>query len=1055
MKKTYRAIGLSVLAMLLAAVMLFQLVSCAIPSEDAWGSSAEESSGTHGDPTAESAPQTESPTGTQPAETGSDESIPEESTGEEPPLEEVEPVDVQVKPAQRQPLIGVEAQKPALIPAEALTGYGVTVKADRDEGLASYASGHLSVVYDTNADKQGVTDTVTVNDVISLERGYYTQTGEDGLALGAIYAEFYEVEVDYDAVGRIAALYYYDRYYTYHYDLAARLSEIRCNGAPYQSFVYNANGNLVSETHVRPEGTVTRSYAYTEAGALYSVDGVAVGSAVLPAGLSTVYGYTFADTALLTEKTVGGETTAYKYVGDKVVELTRGGQTVSYVLDKDLNYVGLLFGATKYYFSVDPFGNVMGLADCDGNFVVEYQCDAWGTVTGITGSLAATLGRLNEIVNLNGLYDHTLGCYFFGADVYLPAYGATVREDRILPAREIYAWEQSNYFARSAVSTFSMIHDMVVKVAVDNLRSEGVDVVSGLYVNDAAGDSRRLADIYTLPYAVTPFSTMNLLNGNQVYEVIYHAPESQSFRDIALAKLHKITDPNGAWAVSYYADYHPSAGTMSFHGQFVYLEYLIDYLCTGNGVVEYQVKKNTLSNYDQTVNIYDYDREKYICYVNNTFDLEFLEGVTIIPGINQEQYEAIDGYLSEYLQSVAGNICDQMLIYDDPDYYDLETMNVTEDYWAQMNLTDTTTYLEIGEDGSVNVSVMPVWETDGFQTKLAIGAGVILVTAIVATIAIAIPGANCVVVSICVGAAKGAVTGALSGFAMGLVTPVINAGIERIATGEWPKMSAQEFFDQSLSAAADGFLSGAVLGAILGGIGGALSPKACFAAGTPVLSANGAVAIEEIAVGDRVWAYDYQTGTKTLKRVLSTVERETDRVIRLTVDGETVVTTPEHPFYVLGHEGYGDGYVAARELRVGDRLLCADGSSATVTATETETLDEPIKVYNLTVEDYHSYYVGDGEVLVHNSACAGSKVKYNVKNDNYVKKRGWSYDQIDDAINRGVKGTSTNMATGNPCSVYLSENGSYVIVDDVTNELVQLSKFGDPTWIPDPRIIWK
>jgi len=838
MKRNIRVILRSLLALSLAAVMLLQLIACSIPAdggdESTGGTQASTQAGTQASTQASTQAGTQAPTqaGTQepletePGEIGSEEeSRVEENLDVPPVVEVVDRVSVQVRLSQKQPLVGVETPKDRLINADRLTGFGVAVHSNADDGLSAYVATLLSVSYDTAAAENGVTDTVTVNDVISLERGYYTSGGEDGFSLSTVYAEFYEVEVDYTEDGRIAGLYYYDRAYTYHYDLAARLVEIRRDGAPYKTFSYNAGGNLVSEKSVTAKNAFEKTYAYTEAGVLHSVNGKAVKGAALPKGLSVEYGYAFEGTELPTKKTVGGVTTSYKYVGDKVVEATRGDKTASYILDKDLNYVGILYDGVRYYFAVDPFGTVMGIADCDGNFVVEYQYDAWGTVVGITGEMADTLGKQNEIVNLNGLYDHTLHCYLFGKDVYLPACGATLRDGASIPARDLYAWAQSNYFARSAVSTFSLIHDMVIKVALDNLRGEGVDVVGNLYVADAEGNNRRLADIYTLPYEITPFSTMNLLNGNQVYEVVYHAPESQSFLEIALEKLHEITDPSGVWSVSYYADYQPSAGTMSFHGQFVYLDLLVDYRCTGNGVVEYQVKKNTLVNYDQTLNIYDYDNKKYVCYVNNTFDLEFLEGVTVIPGINREQYEAIDGYLSSYLQSVAGNICDKMLIYDDPNYYDLETMNVTPDYWARMNLEDTTTYLEIGADGTVNTRVMPAWETDAFRTKLTIGAGAILITAIVATLAVVLPGGGSVVISICLGAAKGAATGALSGFAIGLVTPVIEATIERVRTGEWPQMSAEEFFNRSLNSAAQGFLSGAVSGAILGGISGALFPS--------------------------------------------------------------------------------------------------------------------------------------------------------------------------------------------------------------------------------------
>ncbi len=979
MKKILKSLGVSATALLLVVAMLCNLVACSTPKPDS--SKSETTSNTILNPPTED---------TEPTIPGV---VPT------PEIPKIEVLPVYINLAQKQPLVGSNIEDKRTILADQLSGYKTEVSANVDDGLASYISDKIAVVYDTNADEYGVIDTVTVNDTILLEQGYYA-LGEKDLSLSSIYADYYEVEIDYTQDGKVEGLYYYDRYYIYHYDTDGKLLDIYRDGELYKVFTYNSNGNIVKEVSVTEKNSFENNYAYTEKGELYSVNNAQITKSPSIDRSSFEYNYTFNGENFLTSKTVNGVTTTYKYVGDKVVELINGRNIVSYILDKDLNYVGLAFNDDKYYFAVDPYGNVMGLVDCDGVFVVEYQYDIWGNILGISGALASSLGMLNEIVNLNGIYDHNLKCYFFAEDIYSPENGVTIKNGETVHARSMYEWEQSNYFSRSAVSTFALIHDMVVEVAVKNLKDKGVDVTSNLYATDKNGDSKRLVDIYTLPYEITPFATMNLLNGNQVYEVIYHAPESEKFQEIALSKLQKITNK---WSISIFMDYMqtdgfeayaeyltlneyaspsstPSSGTMKFHGQFIYLDYLIDYKCNGNGIIEYQVKHNVKENYDQTINIYDYDNSKYVCYVNNTFDLEFLEGVTIIPSINQEQYEAIDEYLSEYLQSVAGNICDQMLIYDDPNYYDLENMNVMPDYWAQMNIEDTTMYLEIQADGSISVEKMPSWETDGFKTKLAIGAGVILVTAVVATVAIAIPGANCVVVSICVGAAKGAAAGAVSGFAMGFVTPVIDMAVEGILTGKWEGMSAEEYFDKALGAAADGFASGAITGAILGGISGGLNPKYCFVAGTPIATENGVVAIENIAIGDMVWSYDYKTGEKSLKPVTATTVRETNKIITLEIGGERIVTTPEHPFYVVNDDKY-DGYVAAKYLSVGDCIQTADGGYLEITAIEQKTLDEPITVYNFTVDDNHSYYVGENELLAHNVSCESLNGRSNICKD--------------------------------------------------------------------------
>lgn len=961
MKKRF---WVSLIAIVLVVAMSVQFVGCSAPKGDGSDSNSDSNSD-NGSPVI---PDVDSP----------------EEDFIEFPVDEI--VSVAVNLAQQQPLVGETTMAKRVIGADQLKGYNTTIASTSQDGLTSYSADDISVTYDTNADDFGVYDTVTVNDTILVEEGYFTDDDEENLNLNEIYTDYYEVEVDYNSNGQVEGLYYYDRYYTYHYDANSNLTEIYLDGEKYKSFTYNGNGNIIKEEIQTAESSFTNEYSYGEDGKLYSVNGsqvyaantthndVSIGEKTFSwdgRSVSLTYGekvaqflydYTFNGDSFLTEKTVDGIITKYKYVGDKVVEINNNGNKLSYILDKDLNYIGLSYCGIKYYFAVDPYGNVMGLMDMYGNFVVEYQYDIFGTIDSISGELSSSLGLLNEIVNLNGLYDHTLNCYFFADNIYLPSDGITLHDNMVYYAKCIYQWEQSNYFARSAVSSFALIHDMVVDVAVKNLREQGVDVVSNLYATDENGDNKRLVDIYTLDYSLTPFSTKNLLQGNQIYEVIYHAPDSEKFFEIANAKLQDISDN---WKVSYFAEYEPTAGKMTFHGQFIFLGYLIDYKCAENGIVEYQVKNNVKLNYDQTVNIFDYDNNKYVCYVNNTFDLDFLDGVTIIPGISQEQYEALDGYLSDYMQSVAGNVCDQMLIYDDPNYYDLEKMNVTPDYWAQMNLEDSTTYLEIQADGSVDVKTMPVWETDGFATKLLIGAGVVLVTAVVATVAISIPGANCVVVSICVGAAKGAAIGAASGFAMGFVEPLVGIAIEGVATGNW---DFSNYFNDALSAAADGFVSGAITGAILGGIQGGLNPTYCFEAGTPIATANGSVAIENIAVGDMVWSYDYKTGEKALKPIAAITVRETNQIVKINIRGEQIITTPEHPFYVVDDDLY-EGYVAAKYLTTGDCILTANGNYLKVFSIWQENLDEPITVYNLSVNDNHSYYVGENELLVHNITC--------------------------------------------------------------------------------------
>ena len=175
--------------------------------------------------------------------------------------------------------------------------------------------------------------------------------------------------------------------------------------------------------------------------------------------------------------------------------------------------------------------------------------------------------------------------------------------------------------------------------------------------------------------------------------------------------------------------------------------------------------------------------------------------------------------------------------------------------------------------------------------------------------------------------------------------------------------------------------------------GGAKSGGGCFTAGTKVKTSDGEKNIEDIEVGDEVYAYDVQTGETGVKKVVRTYIHDAEKLVYVTVDGETIEATTNHPFYV---EGY--GFRQAEDLKPGYILILLDGSRKYVEDIHIEELSEAIKVYNFEVEDWHTYFVGEQGVLVHNncgenipeggSEFAPSKIYYdkqgNLTNGSYT-----------------------------------------------------------------------
>lgn len=134
---------------------------------------------------------------------------------------------------------------------------------------------------------------------------------------------------------------------------------------------------------------------------------------------------------------------------------------------------------------------------------------------------------------------------------------------------------------------------------------------------------------------------------------------------------------------------------------------------------------------------------------------------------------------------------------------------------------------------------------------------------------------------------------------------------------------------------------------------------ACFPEGTPVHTELGLKNIEDIQVGDLVWAYDEETGTTALQPVTDLLINESDHTITIYTEAETIETTATHPFYTQ------DGWKDASELVLGDKIITKNQKQLTVEKSEYSY--EPKKVFNFTVAHWHTYFVGFLALLVHNT----------------------------------------------------------------------------------------
>ena len=253
------------------------------------------------------------------------------------------------------------------------------------------------------------------------------------------------------------------------------------------------------------------------------------------------------------------------------------------------------------------------------------------------------------------------------------------------------------------------------------------------------------------------------------------------------------------------------------------------------------------------------------------------------------------------------------------------------------------------------------------------------------------------------------------------------------ATGESPVLEAmgnnQEAYEawQMASAFAGlGFLYMAGSGAQLG---------VCFVEGTIIQTEDGQLPIEEIKPGDLVWAWNEETGEVALKPVIETYINECDELIHLSINEEIITCTPNHPFYVPQK-----GWTEAVHLRAGDILVLLNGEYVVLEKVQHELLEAPVAVYNFQVEGYHTYYVGESGIRVHNDCKgwgAGSYSSPDASLDDHFIRHGHevnAYTSSDyfrkaqsfanQVLQKGIKGKYISGPTPNTFRYYY--NGKYI-----------------------------
>lgn len=387
--------------------------------------------------------------------------------------------------------------------------------------------------------------------------------------------------------------------------------------------------------------------------------------------------------------------------------------------------------------------------------------------------------------------------------------------------------------------------------------------------------------------------------------------------------------------------------------------------------VVYEIHDNEKINYDLSLgSLYDYDANKYL-YDESIFgEYQTHSGVELF---GKEDYEKLEENLKQLSnqQLANGYIVNEFnIVYISPEAIQAYLLSDEKDTFFGYSVDELSaafgagTALTYSENGFSEATIIPDNEYNwkSFLIKCGIGCGIILVGAVLTPVT---GGASfgCALLTITKFAAGSAIAEGLGTLAIETVVGLIQ--------GQTIEEALKGASHKGLDAFANGFMIGAAIGSV-GVVSGVIKPTACFVADTPIVLANNTlIPIESIKVGDDVLAYNEETGLVSQQRVSDIFCKEVYQTISLTINGEIIETTPNHPFYSPKYKQW----VTADSLIVGDYVYCLDGSIEIVEQSIVNNYDSPVKVYNFTVENDHTYFVGKTSVLVHNECTTWQSKK--------------------------------------------------------------------------------
>ncbi|MHB8061752.1 MAG: RHS repeat domain-containing protein [Ruminiclostridium sp.] len=167
----------------------------------------------------------------------------------------------------------------------------------------------------------------------------------------------------------------------------------------------------------------------------------------------TLAQYKYNDQGLRSKKVAGTLTEYYYYDTGHLSYITNASNNLKYFFTRDaqgnlLNMIDWTAVPHKtYWYMYDAHQNVLGLVDDSGQFVVNYQYNAFGEITSSTGTAMTGDGRLLRDANpfrySSYQYDTESGFYYLKSRYYIPFMGKFLTRDKV-SSNNLYVYCNNN-----------------------------------------------------------------------------------------------------------------------------------------------------------------------------------------------------------------------------------------------------------------------------------------------------------------------------------------------------------------------------------------------------------------------------------------------------------------------------------------------------------------------------------------------------------------------------------------------------------------------------------